>query len=59
MPEKQKRGSGGQRKVGRNMAKCKRYRDEHRREKNKKRRMDRLERKYAKNREKRKINEKI
>lgn len=47
------KSGGGARKIGRNAVKCKRYRTEHRREKNKKRRMDKLERKYAKNRERR------
>lgn len=57
MPEQIRRGSGGTRKYGRSMAKCKRYREEHRREKNKRRRALKLEKKYAKNKERR--NEKI
>ena len=53
MSEQIRRGSGGTRKYGRNVAKCKRYKDEHRREKNKRRRAAKLERKYQKNRERR------
>lgn len=53
MAQKIGRKSGGSRKVGRNVVKCKRYRDENRREKNKKRKALKLKKKYAKNRERR------
>lgn len=53
MDARQGKKHGGSRKYGRNEAKCKRYRAEGRREKNKRRRMKRLEKKYAKNRERR------
>jgi len=50
-------GKKGGRKIGRNLAKCKRYRDENRREKNKRRRMEKLKRKYAKNKKRRELRE--
>jgi len=50
-------GKKGGRKIGRNLAKCKRYRDENRREKNKRRRALRLKKKYAKNKKRREQSE--
>lgn len=43
------RKSGGSRKIGRNGKKCAKYRLEGRREKNKRRRMEKLKKKYARN----------
>ena len=58
MPKKQKeKPKGGTRKYGRNKIKCERYRREGRREKNKARRAAQRERKYARNRERRKFEE--
>jgi len=57
MPEREKTRSGGNSKKSRQMAhnglKYARYRNEHRREKNKRRRAKKLELKYARNRERR------
>ena len=50
MPEKQKQKGNKGRKIGRNLVKCKRYRDEGRRERNKKRRALAREKRYARNR---------
>lgn len=53
------KGSGGSRKYGRNLTKCAQYRAEGRREKNKRRRMEKRERKLAKNRARREAREGI
>ena len=54
MPKQQKVG-GGSKKKGRDKKRCEIYRNENRREKNKKLRQERRERKLAKRREKREI----
>lgn len=50
------RGKSGTRKYGRNLVKCKRYRDRGQREKNKARRLERRERKFVKRRKIREVN---
>ena len=53
MAPKTKACKGKGKKYGKNSAKCKRYIDENRREKNKKRKIAKLKKKYEKNRKKR------
>lgn len=53
MATKHKQGKGGKRKVGRNLDKCKRYRDGGRREKNKARRLAQRVKKYEHNHQRR------
>ena len=57
MARKTKQGHGGKRKYGKNSDKCKSYREQGRREKNKARRMAKREHKFAKNRAKRHLDD--
>ena len=51
MDTRRKRGKSGARKYGRNEVKCKRYKAEHRREKNKLRKLRKLARKQTNNKQ--------